>query len=150
MTTSLRQGRQGEQAGDPGNWLVTGGSVPGRQGPPRPRARVLALAGPGGSRGPDMRGRWLSRHPGWPLVALLAGYPLWWALGFGDFVFILLAIPMAARMYAWRAHSLRPVRTPPGFGLWLLFLLCMLAGATALTLTLIAAAKPSRKLLDPR
>jgi hypothetical protein len=82
-----------------------------------------------------MHGRWLTRHPGWPLVALLAGYPLWWALGFGDFVFILLAIPMAARMYAWRAHSLRPVRTPPGFGLWLLFLLCMLAGATALTLT---------------
>jgi hypothetical protein len=125
MTTSLQPGRLGGRTRDPGERIVPGG-----------RGRVPALAGPPGrSSGPDTHKRWLTRHPAWPLVALLAGYPLWWALGFGDFVFIVLAIPMAARMYAWRAHSERPVRTPPGFGLWLLFLLCMLAGAAALTLT---------------
>jgi hypothetical protein len=133
MTTSLKPGRLEGRAGDLGNRIVPGGRWPGRQAPPGPRA--LALAGPGRSGGPMTPTRWLARHPAWPLVALLAGYPLWWALGFGDFVFILAAIPMAARMNAWRAQSLRPVRTPPGFGLWLLFLVCMLAGAAALTLT---------------
>src|SRR5215510_5225955 len=133
MTTSLRPGRLEGRAADPGNRIVPGGRWPGRQPPPGPRA--LALAGPGRSGGPYAPTRWLARHPAWPVAALLAGYPLWWALGFGDFVFILAAIPMAARMYAWRAHGLRPVRTPPGFGLWLLFLVCMLAGAAALTLT---------------
>lgn len=115
MTTALQPGRLAGGAGDPGGRAVPGGHGPGR---------------PAGAHQ-----RWLTRHPAWPLVALLAGYPLWWALGFGDYVFILLAVPMAARMYGWLAHRQRPVRTPPGFGLWLLFLLCMLAGAAALTLT---------------
>jgi hypothetical protein len=115
MTTALQPGRLAGGAGGPGGRAVPGGHGPGRRA--------------------GAHQRWLTRHPAWPLVALLAGYPLWWALGFGDYVFILLAVPMAARMYGWLAHRQRPVRTPPGFGLWLLFLLCMLAGAAALTLT---------------
>jgi O-Antigen ligase len=79
-------------------------------------------------------GAWLSRHPAWPVVALLAGYPLWWALGVADFMWIILAIPMAARLYAWRAHRSRPVRLPPGFGLWLLFLIWSIAGGVMLPL----------------
>ena len=51
----------------------------------------------GGARG-RAPGRWLARHPGWPLTALLVGYPLWWALGIADFIWIILAIPMAADM----------------------------------------------------
>jgi len=84
-----------------------------------------------------LTGGWapLARHPAWPVTALLAGYPVWWALGLGDFIPVLLAIPMAARMYSWRARGSRRIRLPPGFGLWLLFLLVMLGGAAALTLT---------------
>jgi hypothetical protein len=81
------------------------------------------------------RGRWLARHPAWPVTTLLAGVPLWWALGLGDYVFILLAIPMAARLWAWGARGNRRIRVPPGFGLWLLFLLCVLVSAAALSLT---------------
>jgi hypothetical protein len=88
-------------------------------------------------RPPGLRRRiasWLARNPAWPLVALLAGYPLWWALGLTDFIFALLAIPMAAQLFAWRAQK-RRVKLPPAYGLWLLFLLLMLAGVTVLTLT---------------
>lgn len=53
----------------------------------------------------------------WPIGALLVGYPLWWALGLGGLAVIVLAVPMAAIL--WRR---RPLRTPPGFGLWLLLL----------------------------
>jgi hypothetical protein len=81
------------------------------------------------------RGSWLARHPAWPLTLLLAGIPLWWALGFGDYIFILLSIPMAARLYAWSAQGNRRIRVPPGFGLWLLFLLVVLAGAATLAAT---------------
>jgi hypothetical protein len=81
------------------------------------------------------RGTWLSRHPAWPATALLAGIPLWWALGMGEYIFILLAIPMAARLYSWSAQGNRRIRVPPGFGLWLLFLLCVLFGVAVLSAT---------------
>jgi O-antigen ligase len=62
-----------------------------------------------------------SRHrtmgEGWPLVALLGLYPLWWALGIGAFAFVLFAVPMV-----WYLATHRPLRLPPGFGFWLLFL----------------------------
>ncbi|MGR6967533.1 O-antigen ligase family protein [Geodermatophilus sp. URMC 61] len=58
------------------------------------------------------------RRPGWPLSALLLLYPLWWALGLGTLIVFVLAVPMAVHL--WRR---RPVLVPPGFGLWLLFLL---------------------------
>jgi len=80
-------------------------------------------------------GNWLARHPAWPVTALLAGYPLWWALGVAEYMFVLLAIPMAGRIYAWSMHGRRRIRVPPGFTLWLLFLLCVLAGATVLSVT---------------
>ena len=76
---------------------------------------------------------WLARHPAWPVTALLAGFPLWWALGFGDYIFILLAIPMAARLYAWSATGNRKIRVPPGFGLWLLFLLVVVVGVATIS-----------------
>jgi hypothetical protein len=76
----------------------------------------------------------LASHPAWPVTALLAGYPLWWALGIADFMWILLAVPMVVRMAAWRANG-RRLRVPPGFGIWLLFLICAAVGIFALTLT---------------
>jgi hypothetical protein len=81
------------------------------------------------------RRKWLARHPAWPVTGLLAGLPLWWALGIADYMFIVMAIPMAARMHAWSAQGNRKLRLPPGFALWLLFLLCVLAGAATLSLT---------------
>ena len=73
----------------------------------------------------------LARNPAWPVTALLAGYPLWWLLGLADFMWIMLAIPMAFRMAAWAAHGTRrivgPRRasasgccswSPPGPGSW--------------------------------
>lgn len=95
--------------------------------PPAP-AQPAATPAPG-------RRTWLARHPAWPVTLLLAGIPLWWALGLGDYMFILLAVPMAARLYAWSAQGNRRIRVPPGFGIWLLFLLCVLIGVTALAAT---------------
>jgi len=66
---------------------------------------------------------------------LLAGYPLWWALGFGDYIFVVAAIPMVSRMVRWRLSRDRAIRVPPGFGLWLLFLVFSLAGLAAISLT---------------
>jgi hypothetical protein len=54
---------------------------------------------------------------GWPLGALLCLYPLWWALGVGQFAFILFAIPMGVEL-----SRRRPLKLPPAFGFWLLYL----------------------------
>jgi O-antigen/teichoic acid export membrane protein len=78
--------------------------------------------------------QWSASHPAWPLTALLAGYPIWWALGLADLIFIFAAIPMVVRMYAWQRRG-RRVKIPPGFGLWLGFLVVMLAGFFTLSLT---------------
>ena len=64
---------------------------------------------------------------GWPLTALLMLYPLWWALGMGTLIVPLLALPMAVQL--WRR---RPVAVPPGFGIWLLFLLWVLVSTVML------------------
>lgn len=82
-----------------------------------------ALAAPTGtawSQGVAARGAVRPRplHNGWPLTALLVPYPLWWLLGMGTLVVFVLAVPMV--LHLWRR---RPVQVPPGFGLWLLFLL---------------------------
>jgi O-antigen/teichoic acid export membrane protein len=85
-------------------------------------------------RGADRnRRRLLADHPDWPLVVLLAGYPVIWALGLSGFIFIILAIPMATRLYAWHVRG-RRLRFPPGFFIWLLFLVVMLAGVATLRL----------------
>ncbi|MEO3872505.1 hypothetical protein ABGB18_27145 [Nonomuraea sp. B12E4] len=67
------------------------------------------------------------RGPAWPIGALLVGYPLWWALGFGGLSVIVLAVPMAVVL--WRR---RPVRVPRGFGLWALLLAGYLVSALML------------------
>ncbi len=77
----------------------------------------------------------LLRGPAWPVTALLLGYPLWWALGIADFMWVILAVPMVARMIAWHTRSGRRIKVPPGFGLWLLFLVIVVAGIATITLT---------------
>ncbi|MGP3913932.1 O-antigen ligase family protein [Nonomuraea sp. 10N515B] len=70
------------------------------------------------------------RGPAWPIAALLVGYPLWWALGFGGLSVVVLAVPMAVLL--WRR---RPIRVPPGFGLWLLLIAGYLVSAIMLAET---------------
>ena len=64
---------------------------------------------------------------GWPLTALLVLYPLWWLLGMGTLIFYVLAVPMA--LHLWRN---RPVALPPGFAIWVFFLLWVLASTLML------------------
>jgi len=67
--------------------------------------------------------RWLKLPDGWPLRALYLGFPLWWLLGLSEIIFVLVALPMAVQLF-----RRRPLRLPRGFGLWMLFLLCVAAG----------------------
>jgi hypothetical protein len=76
-----------------------------------------------------------ARHPAWPIAALLIGYPAWWALGLADFTWVILAVPMVLQMVAWQISGQRRLRVPPGFGLWLLFLIVAVAGIAAISLT---------------
>ncbi len=64
---------------------------------------------------------------GWPLTALLLLYPLWWALGMGTLIVFVLAVPMAVHLVRRRT-----VAVPPGFGIWLLFLVWILASTIML------------------
>jgi hypothetical protein len=109
----------------------------GADAPPRLdyRARIQSPAGGRPGSAPPGRRGWLARRPAWPVYALLVGFPVWWALGIADFMWIFLAFPMATRMIAWAAHGSRRIRVPPGFGIWLLFLLVAASGFIVLTLT---------------
>jgi O-antigen ligase len=77
------------------------------------------------------RSRRPRRLPAWPLTGVLLLYPLWWVLGLGVLIFFVVAVPMAVALIRWRAAG-RPVRTPPGFPLWLLFLATVLCGLFSL------------------
>ena len=67
------------------------------------------------------------RPVAWPIAALLLGYPVWWALGLGGLSVIVVAAPMAVIL--WRR---RPLKVPPGFGLWLLLLAGLLLSSLML------------------
>jgi hypothetical protein len=75
-----------------------------------------------------------ARHPAWPITALLVGYPIWWGLGLADFIWVLLIPPMVLQMVSWHLSG-RRIRVPPGFGLWLLFLIIVVVGIATIGLT---------------
>jgi hypothetical protein len=66
--------------------------------------------------GPAARGD----REGASLTWLLAGFPLWWALGMG-----VLVIPFVAAVAAVKLVRRRSIAVPPAFGWWLLFLLAV-------------------------
>ncbi len=70
---------------------------------------------------PSARRRFLPA--GWAVGAMIAGYPVWWALGLGGFVWLVLAAPMAAWLVAQRRLQL-----PRGFPLYAVFL-CFVAAS---------------------
>ncbi|WP_214110738.1 hypothetical protein [Acrocarpospora catenulata] len=63
----------------------------------------------------------------WPIWALLVGYPVWWALGFGGLAVVVVAVPMG--LVLWRR---RPIRVPKGFGWWALLIVGYLLSALTL------------------
>lgn len=69
----------------------------------------------------------------WPLVGLLLLYPLWWALGLGVIIFPLLAVPMAYMLVRHRLLTGVPVRLPPGFLWWALFLIAVVVSVGMLS-----------------
>ncbi|MBA3525097.1 MAG: hypothetical protein H0T85_11235 [Geodermatophilaceae bacterium] len=87
-------------------------------------AVASAPSGPTHRRTPA---RGLQLGPGWPLTCMLVLYPLWWALGLGVLIVFIVAVPMLAHL---AKH--RPVKVPPAFGLWLLFLAWVLASTLML------------------
>jgi hypothetical protein len=111
------------------------------------RAGQNGMRGPAGTRPAEPQGvvpgrvrrvkrpSWFAREPAWPIVALCAGWPLWWLLGIGDYFPIVLAIPMIRRMWRWRVTKERTIRLPPGFALWAMFLVVAIVGVTVLSLT---------------
>lgn len=64
---------------------------------------------------------------GWPLTALLVFFPLWWALGLGAVIFPVVAVPMGMELLRRRS-----LKFPPGFAIWVLFLLWVVAGVLVL------------------
>lgn len=58
--------------------------------------------------------------PRWPFAAMFVGFPLWWALGFAEIVWIALAAIMVIYLIRRRAANL-----PRGFGIWMMFLVWM-------------------------
>src|SRR5947199_224934 len=65
---------------------------------------------------------------GWLFYALFAGFPVWWALGLGSFIWPIMAVPMALWLLARR----RDLVVPRGFGLWVLFLVLVVASFSQL------------------
>jgi hypothetical protein len=71
--------------------------------------------------------RTFTAAPGWPLVLLFGGFPIWWIFGLGVLGPVIAAVPMSYYLL-----KLRHVRIPGGFSLWLLFLAWVVAGVTVL------------------
>src|ERR1700754_2473543 len=64
----------------------------------------------------------------WPFMVMFLGFPLWWVLGLGALIFIIMAVPMAVLL--WRRRAALVV--PRGFGVWMLFLVWVLFGMAVL------------------
>ena len=110
----------------------------GFAGPAEVEPATLAAAPPARWHLPERRWtpfkRWLTAHPAWPVTALLALYPLWWALGIAEYAWIIFAVPAAVRLLGWHLSGSRQIRVPPGFGLWAMFLVWTAASVVTINL----------------
>jgi hypothetical protein len=69
--------------------------------------------------------------PSWPVAGTLLLYPLWWALGLGVLIFPMTAAAMLFLLVRRRAAG-RPLRLPPGFAWWAIFLIAVVVSIAAL------------------
>lgn len=92
----------------------------------RPRPTWRRIGGTIAGHGARERVRRLPAH--WPFTLCIGGFPLWWALGLGAFIWPIFAVPLAVRMLIRR----RPITVPLGFGAWLLYLVFVVLSYTAL------------------
>ena len=98
---------------------------PSDSGPGHTSARTVHRSGPWLSRALRSRGIRLPVH--WPFTALVAFFPIWWALGLGSFAIIGFSLPMLLQL-----RRARPVRVPRGFAFWLCFLAAVLVSGLML------------------
>jgi hypothetical protein len=70
---------------------------------------------PGG--GPAVPPRRFQLPPGWPVLAILVLFPLWYVLGLGAFIWIIMAVPIFVHLVVAKTW-----RVPRGFIIWLFFL----------------------------
>ena len=77
---------------------------------------------------PPAPGRWGSS---WPLVVLLAGFPLWWALGLSIVMVFVCATAMAVQLVR-RQRAAGDLVTPPHFGVLLLLVVWVCLGLPVL------------------
>jgi hypothetical protein len=110
---------------------------PGSWGPPSPNAPRVPTAhvapGPAAAASvppttaPAARRGGLRLPPTWPVYALFIGFPLWWVLGLGSFIWPIVAVPMLLALL-----RRGDVRMPRGFGWWLLFMGWIVVSGTQL------------------
>jgi hypothetical protein len=92
---------------------------PPDSGPGHTSASSVHRSGPWLSRALRSRGIRLPAH--WPFTAVVAFFPIWWALGLGSFALIGFSLPMALQL-----RRARPLKVPRGFAFWLCFLAAVL------------------------
>jgi hypothetical protein len=73
-------------------------------------------------------------QPIWPVVGLIALYPLWWALGLGVLIFMIAAVPMTIILLRGMLTG-RRLRLPPGFLWWVIFLAMVVVSVAGLNAT---------------
>lgn len=69
----------------------------------------------------------LSIPSSWPVWAAIAAYPLWWALGLDSIIYPLLGVVLVVYLV-----RMRPLRLPPGWLLWVMFLLVVIVSGVML------------------
>lgn len=67
-------------------------------------------------------------RPGWPLAVIFIGFPVWWLLGLGMLIFLIMSVPMGVHLWK-RRHRLL---APRGFGTWLFFVVWVVLGVGVL------------------
>ncbi len=65
--------------------------------------------------------------PAWPLAWMVIGYPLWFLVGLGGFMWVVLAAPMVVALV-----GRRDLVAPRGFGWWLVFLVAVIGSALSI------------------
>jgi polysaccharide biosynthesis protein PslJ len=65
--------------------------------------------------------------PHWPFTLMVAAYPMWYVLGLSGFMWVALALPMAAALV-----RRRNLIAPRGLGFWLLFLGAVVASVVSI------------------